>query len=202
MTQVIVLNGGSSSGKSSLARALQDVLPGPWLTFGVDALLEALPGRGEDARSGIAFAADGAVTVTPAFRALEDSWYEALAAMARRGVHLILDEVFLDGARGQDRVRAALDRLDVLWVGVHCDPAVASAREAGRGDRIGGMAAAQALTVHAGVDYDVEVDTTTCAATACARQIAERVSLGAPDPSFPDAGAPPRNTPPHPPRRR
>ena len=45
MTQVIVLNGGSSSGKSSIARALQDVLPGRWLTFGTDVLAEALPGR-------------------------------------------------------------------------------------------------------------------------------------------------------------
>jgi chloramphenicol 3-O-phosphotransferase len=49
MTQVIVLNGGSSAGKSTIARALQDVLPGLWLTFGTDVLAEALPGRGEAA---------------------------------------------------------------------------------------------------------------------------------------------------------
>ncbi len=30
-TQVIVLNGGSSSGKSGIARCLQAVLPDPWL---------------------------------------------------------------------------------------------------------------------------------------------------------------------------
>ena len=47
MTQVIVLNGGSSSGKSSIARALQDVMPGLWLTFGTDVLAEALPSRGD-----------------------------------------------------------------------------------------------------------------------------------------------------------
>ena len=34
--QVIVLNGGSSSGKSTIARRLQSVLPRPWLTFGTD----------------------------------------------------------------------------------------------------------------------------------------------------------------------
>lgn len=53
MTQVIVLNGGSRSGKSSIARALQDILPKPWLTFGVDVLNDALPGRGEDPGSGL-----------------------------------------------------------------------------------------------------------------------------------------------------
>jgi chloramphenicol 3-O phosphotransferase len=45
-TRVIVLNGGSSSGKSSIARVLLELLPGLWLTFGVDAFIDALPGRG------------------------------------------------------------------------------------------------------------------------------------------------------------
>jgi chloramphenicol 3-O phosphotransferase len=40
---VIVLNGGSSSGKSSIARFLQSLLAGPWLTLGVDTLIEAMP---------------------------------------------------------------------------------------------------------------------------------------------------------------
>jgi chloramphenicol 3-O phosphotransferase len=39
--QVIVLNGGSSSGKSGIARCLQAVLPDPWLVFGVDTLIAA-----------------------------------------------------------------------------------------------------------------------------------------------------------------
>lgn len=41
--QVIVLNGGSSSGKSSIARCLQELLPDPWLTLGADTLVDALP---------------------------------------------------------------------------------------------------------------------------------------------------------------
>jgi len=65
MIQVIVLNGGSSSGKSSIARALQEILPNVWLTFGVAALIEALPGRGDDPRSGLVLGSDGTVTVKP-----------------------------------------------------------------------------------------------------------------------------------------
>jgi chloramphenicol 3-O phosphotransferase len=42
-TQVIVLNGGSGSGKSGIARCLQAVLLDPWLVFGVDILIQALP---------------------------------------------------------------------------------------------------------------------------------------------------------------
>jgi chloramphenicol 3-O phosphotransferase len=42
-TQVIALNGGSSSGKSSIARWLQSMLSVPWLTLGVDTLIPAMP---------------------------------------------------------------------------------------------------------------------------------------------------------------
>ena len=175
MTQVIVLNGGSSSGKSSIARALQEVLPGLWLTFGTDVFAEALPGRGDDPRSGLVLEPDGTVTVTPEYRVIEQIWYEGLAVMASRGASLVLDEVFLAGGAGQQRLRALLGDLDVLWAGVHCDPLVAADREAARPDRIPGMAVSQAVAVHAGVVYDVEVDTTDCPAIACARQIADAV---------------------------
>ena len=176
MTQVIVLNGGSSAGKSSIARALQDILPGLWLTFGIDVLAEALPGRGDDPRSGLVLEPDGTVTVRPEFRVIQDIWYQGLADMARRGARLILDEVFLAGGAGQQRLRGLLGDLDVLWAGVHCDPLVAAGREAARPDRIPGMAMSQAVAVHAGLHYDVEVDTTRCSALACARRIAEAVA--------------------------
>lgn len=175
MTQVIVLNGGSSSGKSSIARALQEILPKVWLTFGVDALIEALPGRGDDPRSGLVLEADGTVTAKSDFRALEDLWYGGLAFMAHNGALLVLDEVLLTGAVGQRRLRAALNDLNVVWVGVHCDPNVAAAREMSRPDRIQGMAMAQGVAVHDGVVYDVEVDTTGLSALECARRIARRV---------------------------
>jgi chloramphenicol 3-O phosphotransferase len=42
-SEVAVLNGGSSSGKSGTARRPQVVLPQPWLAVGVDMLTEAMP---------------------------------------------------------------------------------------------------------------------------------------------------------------
>ncbi|EQD37223.1 Chloramphenicol phosphotransferase-like protein, partial [mine drainage metagenome] len=45
-------------------------------------------------------------------------------------------------------------------------------REFARRDRIVGMARLQALTVHEGIDYDMEVDTTSKDAATCAREIA------------------------------
>jgi chloramphenicol 3-O phosphotransferase len=173
MLQVIVLNGGSSSGKSSIAQALQDILPGQWLTFGVHALVEALPGRGTDPRSGLVLEPDGTVIVTAEFRAIEEIWYQGLVTMARLGARLILDEILLSGAAGQQRLQARLAGLEVRWAGVRCNPLVAAEREAARLLRVRGMVVAQAVAVHGGVRYDVEVDTTKNSAEKCARQIAD-----------------------------
>lgn len=176
MTQVIVLNGGSSSGKSGIVRCLQAVLPTPWLAFGVDSLIEAMPATMQESPAGIEFAADGAVNVGPEFRALEQAWAQGLVAMVRAGARIIVDDVFLGGPESQQRWRAALDGLRVLWVGVRCDATVAEGRELARGDRITGMAASQAELVHRGVVYDVEVDTTHTESLECARTIAAHLN--------------------------
>ncbi|MFB7254496.1 chloramphenicol phosphotransferase CPT [Streptomyces nojiriensis] len=174
MTQVIILNGGSSSGKSGIVRCLQAVLPDPWLSFGCDAFVDALPAAMQTAQEGIEIAADGTVSVGAAFRTLEAAWTKGIAAMARAGARIVVDDVFLGGAASQQRWREALGDLPVLWVGVRCDESVASGREIARGDRVRGMAAAQADAVHRGVTYDLEVDTTRTESLECARIIASR----------------------------
>jgi chloramphenicol 3-O phosphotransferase len=176
MTQMIILNGGSSSGKSGIARCLQAELADPWLAFGVDSFVDALPARMQASDAGIVFAADGGVSVGAAFRVLEAAWMDGIAAMARAGARIIIDDVFLGGAASQQRWQKALAGTAVLWVGVRCDSAVAAAREVARGDRVQGMAASQADVVHVGVSYDLEVNTTHTESLACARTIAAHVS--------------------------
>ncbi|MDJ0382981.1 chloramphenicol phosphotransferase CPT [Streptomyces sp. G-G2] len=173
--QVIVLNGGSSSGKSGIVRCLQGVLAQAWLAVGVDTLVDAMPAAMRDGGAGIGFGADGAVSVGAGFRELEAAWIEGVAAMVRAGARVIVDEVFLGGAASQERWRTALAGLPVLWVGVRCDAEVAAGREMARGDRVAGMAAAQAELVHRGVVYDLEVDTARAEALECARLIAAHV---------------------------
>jgi chloramphenicol 3-O phosphotransferase len=174
--RVIVLNGGSSSGKTGIVRCLQAVLPEPWLAIGVDTFVEALPASMRQSAEGIEFSPDGGVSVGPQFTALDAAWLRGVAAMARAGARVIVDDVFLGGAGSQERLRAALDGIDVLWVGVRCDAEVAAGREIARGDRVSGMARAQAEVVHRGVTYDLEVDTTHAEPLECARAIAARVS--------------------------
>jgi chloramphenicol 3-O phosphotransferase len=180
MTQVIVLNGGSSSGKTGIARCLQAILPRPWLRLSVDDLVEALPpsllDSGSGSGSGIGFGQQGEVAVGAGFREIEAAWMAGVAAMVRAGARVIVDDVFLGGAASQERTRASLAGLDVLWVGVHCDPETATGREIARGDRTPGMAASQATLVHKGVAYDVGVDTSRSESLDCARLIASHVT--------------------------
>jgi len=173
---MIMINGASSSGKSGIVRGLQAVLPDPWLAFGVDSFVDALPAKMQGSDEGIVFAADGGVSVGADFRVLDAAWMEGIAAMARAGARVIVDDVFLGGAASQQRWHKALSGLAVLWVGVRCDSAVAEGREIARGDRTQGMAALQATVVHEGVSYDLEVDTTHTESLVCARTIAARVS--------------------------
>jgi chloramphenicol 3-O phosphotransferase len=174
---VLVLNGGSSSGTTSLARALQDLLlPEPWLVHGIDDLVAALPaalreGDADGPGEGLVLGADGSVRPGETFHRVEAAWMAGVAATARAGVRVLVDDVFLGGAASQARWAHALTGLRTAWVGVRCAPAVATAREAGRPDRVRGMAARQALTVHEGVRYDTETDTARGDPATCAHEV-------------------------------
>jgi len=174
---VVVLNGGSSAGKSTIASSLQVLLAEPWLTLGVDNLIDALGPAAAESSSDIIFGPDGVVSVGERFRQVEDAWFQGLAAIARAGTGVIIDDVFLGGGASQSRLSSTLADLEVLWVGVHCDPKIASSRELSRADRVRGMASAQSSIVHEGVSYDIEVDTSDTSALECAHVILRRMNL-------------------------
>ena len=123
------------------------MLPSAWLRLGVDTLLDAMPTSLLTSENGIAFGSDGSIRPGPDFGA----WKWRGCA----GVHIIIDEVFLSGVDARTRWQAALNDVSVLWVGVHCDPAVAAERERGRS----GHGHITTQLVHSGMAYDVEVDT-------------------------------------------
>jgi chloramphenicol 3-O phosphotransferase len=102
-TAVIVLNGGSSSGKSTIARSLQAELRDVWLTFSIDTLLSAMPETLTAAEDGIEFHPDGTVSPGAKFREQEAAWMKGIAAMAHAGARIIIDDVFLSGPTSQTR---------------------------------------------------------------------------------------------------
>ena len=171
--RVLVLNGGSSSGKSTLARSLQEELPGYWLRLGVDTLIDAAPPRLLTMGEGLRLSPDGSVTPGPAFAEVEDTWMTGVAAMAAAGARVIIEDNFVSGPSAQQRWRTALGAVPAAWIGVRSPAAVAAERERSRPDRATGMAAKQAELIHVGIEYDLEVDTSLGTAEQLATHIRE-----------------------------
>jgi len=156
--RVLFLNGGSSAGKTTLGRSLQPVLFDPWLLLGIDLLMWTLPPEMTNDPEGLSVR-EGVITRGELFMSLYAGYQMAVAALARSGVNVMLDDLTLDGVDDQQQWNAALLGLDVIWIGVRCAPEIAAEREAGRGSRVPGTARHQAESVHEGVRYDFEVDT-------------------------------------------
>lgn len=173
--QVLVLNGGSSSGKTTLAKRLQEELSGYWLRLGVDTLIDAAPPRLLSVGEGLQLGPDGSVRPGPAFTELERRWMAGVAAMAATGAQVIIEDNFVSGPPAQQRWRAVLGAVPTAWIGVRSPAAVAAAREQARPDRAAGMAAKQAETVHVGIEYDLEVDTSVATAAQLATHIRARL---------------------------
>lgn len=159
--RVIVLNGTSSSGKSALAAELAGLTTRPFVLLRID-----------DFYALTKWPADpGDVVVEETLRGLRTGFHRTVAAMARAGVDVLVDQLFGQPWRLPDLL-TALEGLDTVLVGVHCDPAELARREKERDDRPIGRAAAQLTTVHAHGLYDIEVDTTTASPRACAEAVA------------------------------
>lgn len=181
--RVILLNGSSSAGKTTLARAIAALSERPVQHISLDQFRDGMAARfrGMNARAGepgarglnVVPVADGkrtALRFGDVGRNTLRGMRRAVAAFAATGIDVVVDDLLLEPAFLADYL-LALRGLAVTFVGVYCDLATVSAREAERPGRFPGTAAAHWATVHDGCRYDVEVDT----ALLTPRQCAERV---------------------------
>ena len=163
--QVVLLNGTSSSGKSTIARAFQARMPTPYLHTGIDHFLERLPPRLQGDPDGweLQFRDDTLAelpVIGPKGLRLIAGIYRAIAAFAAAGNHAVVDDVIYDPRVLNAAVEALSDGM-VLFVGVRCPLEVAEERERERGDRARGGARVFADAVHRHGVYDLEVDSST-----------------------------------------
>jgi chloramphenicol 3-O phosphotransferase len=172
-SRVVILNGTSSSGKTTIATAFRDqraAVGDFWLLTGIDDFLSKIPyawksagpDRGPFAAEGIRFeiAQEEPVRVGSVGRQVLRAYQAGVAAAAHVGLNVIVDEVVIDRTSWDDWTDA-LAGLDVVWVGIRCSAEVAEERNRARGDRFAGLARAQTATVHRDAGYDFEIDTTT-----------------------------------------
>jgi chloramphenicol 3-O phosphotransferase len=183
---VVVLNGTSSAGKSSLAREFQERRAARgecWVVFGIDDFLPKLPGRwvevdtwkGPSGEDGVRLERTGdraRYHIGKYGQRLLAAYRGSVAEIARCGLNVIVDDVMIEHHEWE-QWRRALGGLAPVWVGVRCDVEVAVAREAARGDRATGLARGQADSVHRYPVYDLEVDTTAESAAEVAGRLEE-----------------------------
>jgi chloramphenicol 3-O phosphotransferase len=172
--RVVLLHGTSSSGKTTVARAFQRLSDEPWVRLGIDAFWNAIDERwmehGPDAAEGFEWAEDGTIVPGPVGQRLASGMRVAVAACARAGNDLLVDDVFIDPA-WLGAWRHELAGLEWLLVGVVAPLEVLEQRERARGNRIAGEARSQIDVIHDGIEYDVTLDTARHSAEECARAI-------------------------------
>src|SRR3712207_3501356 len=109
---IILLNGTSSAGKTTLAKALQTLFDEPYLRAGVDHFVFMLPGRylnqphwNEVYR--YTWSADGSIAAIepgPVGHRLMAAMHRSATACARAGLNVIVDHVLLDRQIGRAHV--------------------------------------------------------------------------------------------------
>jgi chloramphenicol 3-O phosphotransferase len=178
--RIVVLNGAPRSGKSTIAAAMQQTLPGRWINLGVDAQNRTLP---PSLMPGIGLRPGGErPDLEPLVVALYEALYQSVAAHARAGFDVVVDvghhESYSRPLGILLRCAAILQGLPALFVGVQCP--LDRILERRRADPQNGFYAVDPApvqrwqdAVHEGHRYDLVLDTAGQTPEQCVEAIAE-----------------------------
>jgi chloramphenicol 3-O phosphotransferase len=150
--KIILVNGASSSGKSTFSEALQNTLEEPFWHFSIDHLRAAnvLPMERIER---------GDFQWAEMRQQFFEGFHRCLPALAEAGNHLIVEHI-VETEVWMQRLLQLLEPFDVFFVGVHCPLPELERREIERGDRRIGEARTDYTMVHTFGIYDIEIDST------------------------------------------
>lgn len=171
-----MLNGASSSGKTSILVELQDLFHEPYLNAGIDKFIWMLPKRYLDRPlwDDVLGLADRAGATG---KVLFAGMHRVIAALSHCGMNVLADHVLVEKEWVHDCAEQ-LAGLPAYLVAVRCPLEVLEERERSRKDRTLGQARLQHQLVHAHGIYDFEVDTSRNNPRSCAKKIADYVGSG------------------------
>lgn len=154
--RIVVLNGPSGSGKSSVMTAMMEMADTPWVVFDE-------PWLGTVAQPYLIWR-----DVSPTLHA---GYLSGIAALAGAGNQVALSS----GGLSYADVRTAFANLATTYVGLDCPLEVLLERERGRPGRWGGLAEAS-IGDHADWTYDLRFDTSTSSPAEVAMQVLTAVA--------------------------
>ena len=165
--RILLLNGASSSGKTSIARELQRVLAEAYLQVSLDSFLLQLPEH---------CLADNQY-MSRALPGLLAGFNASNAGIVNAGNNVIIDHVLQEPSWVTQCVEA-FKGIQVIFVGVHCSVEVLEIRESARDDRASGTARYQYERIHSHKIYDIEVDTSEMSLEECVAVIQSYLESG------------------------
>ena len=187
--KLVLINGGSSAGKTSMALEFQEIIEEPYFLLGIDVYWFTMPQKEielervtpafyswceEETASGLKY-----------FRILPGHYlneimlarYRSMAAYLERGLNVIADEVFWSRDWLLESLRV-LEPFECYYVGITCDDAELARREIQRGDRWCGWARGSQIYAHKDARYDLHIDSTAKTPLECAQEIKQLIESG------------------------
>lgn len=190
---VIILNGPSTAGKSSIQKEFQHLmLPNLWIKLGIDNLFDKpMPDitleklafwqkpnlirwvtTTQDAQN------NNVITLLTGEQGDKVAYgmNSAIAEYAKAGCNVIVDYIAYQEAWLKD-LQSKLSDIPTYWVKVNIPLETLEAREAARGTSPKGHARSHYDTVHWNIKYDLEVNSETDSASTIANQIKDFVAV-------------------------
>jgi chloramphenicol 3-O phosphotransferase len=191
--RIVILNGAPRSGKSSIARVIQNTFEGIWMNLGVDRLMEMTPKKYQP---GIGLRPGGErPDLEPFVNIMYRAMYETIALYSRLGLNVVVDVGHHEGHSIPlgilPNCARILNGLQVLFVGVHCPIEIVIERRLKTGypgytaeGKIPKPVSLWQELVHLPGVYDLEVDTSLLTPEECANLIRQRLDDGPPPKAF------------------
>jgi chloramphenicol 3-O phosphotransferase len=159
---IVVLNGATSAGKTSIAKAMQKLLKPIFLHVSLDSFLEMFPGDYDEINSKKE-RFDRRNMILSAMNV-------CIHSLASMGHHLIIDHV-LDEPDVMLMLRNQLANFEIKVIGIYCPLPILEQRELTRLDRDAGLARGQFHNIHIDQNYDFELDSSQGSPEECAAKI-------------------------------
>jgi chloramphenicol 3-O phosphotransferase len=185
---IIILNGASSAGKTTMAKAMQDQFQETYLLIGIDVFWMTMPPKqidlfsvSPDFYTWTKEELDGLLHLRilpgPQLDRIMLARYEAIAAYLEAGFNVIADDVTWSKL-WLDHCLKCVEPYNAFFIGAYCDDRVLSHREIMRGDRLSGWARGSQKWVHEHLIYDMEIDTSVHNSEDLARKVVSAVEGG------------------------
>lgn len=171
--KLIILNGASSSGKSTLSKILQEIFEEDFFLMGVDSFMQSMPQRfalvtpdkfQKDYEPGFIFEYSHNntlvnINLTNKGLNLIKLMYATAKNLCLNGLNVIIDDVIAN-SEVEKICNLTLKDINIFRVLVFCDNEVRKQRELNRGDRILGTYKIGADFIYSSYEYDYLLDNT------------------------------------------